>query len=42
MTSKIAQAIAKVVAYLNCGKQADAEQWFKDLADMLGLAHLLK
>jgi hypothetical protein len=42
MTSEIARAIAKVVAYLNCGKRELAEEWFRTLARLLGLEDLLK
>ena len=42
MTSEIARAIAKVVAYLNCGKEAEAEKWFRKLSELVGFSHLLK
>jgi hypothetical protein len=38
----IAQALAKVCAYIGCGKQVEAEKWFKTLASFLGMGHLLK
>jgi predicted ATPase len=38
----IAQALAKVCAYITCGKLTEAEQWFVKLASYLGMGHLLK
>lgn len=34
--SKIAQALAKVLAYKACGKEAEARQWFATLTRLLG------
>jgi hypothetical protein len=42
MTSEIAQAIAKCVAYLNCGKPEEAQKWFRKLAALLGFSELLR
>lgn len=42
MTTEIAKAIAKTAAYLKCGKQAEAEKWFIQLAQLLQLSHMLK
>ena len=40
--SAINRALAKAMAYKQCGKEAEAAQWAKELLRQLGLAHLLK
>lgn len=39
---KVAQAVAKVQAYANCGKPAQAEEWFLILANELGMNHMFE
>lgn len=39
--SKIAQALAKAIAYKCCGKQAEAEQWARRLVELLECADIL-
>jgi hypothetical protein len=34
--SAISQAVAKVIAYKNCGKANEADHWFGILAGLLG------
>lgn len=36
------RALAKVIAYINCDKEADATLWFRRLAEELGMKELLK
>jgi hypothetical protein len=36
-----ARALAKVLAYLKCGKKGDAEAWARVLMTEIGFAHLL-
>lgn len=36
------RALAKVIAFKNCGKEEDALMWFHDLADILGYEDQLK
>jgi hypothetical protein len=40
--SKIAQALAKAIAYKLCGKQADAEKWAIELIRLLDCAGILR
>jgi hypothetical protein len=40
--SKISQALAKAIAYKQCGKEADAEKWARELIALLELARILK
>ena len=40
--SAINRALAKAMAYKQCGKEAEAAQWAKELLRQLELAHLLK
>lgn len=40
--SKAAQALAKAIAYKNCGKDADAAQWAAELVRILECAEILK
>ena len=40
--SKVAQALAKAIAYKQCGKQADAEAWARRLVELLECAGILQ
>jgi hypothetical protein len=40
--SAISQALAKAIAYKQCGKQADAEAWAAELVNLLGCAGILE
>ncbi len=40
--SEIARALAKAVAYKQCGKQADAEMWARKLVELLECAQILR
>ena len=40
--SAINRALAKAMAYKQCGKEAEAAQWARELLRQLELAHLLK
>lgn len=40
--SKVAQALAKAIAYKQCGKQADAEAWARRLVELLECAEILR
>lgn len=40
--SQVAQALAKAIAYKNCGKDADAEAWARRLVELLECAEILK
>jgi len=37
-----AQALAKAIAYKQCGEQAKAEQWAAKLVELLACADILK
>jgi hypothetical protein len=37
-----AQALAKTIAYLACGKRGDAAAWFRRLASLLGMQGMLR
>lgn len=39
--SAIARALAKAIAYKQCGKDADAEQWARQLVELLACASIL-
>ena len=39
--SKIAQALAKAIAYKQCGKQDQAEAWARQLVELLECAAIL-
>ncbi len=39
--SQIAQALAKAIAYKQCGKQEDAEAWARRLVELLECADIL-
>ena len=40
--SEAARALAKAIAYKQCGKQAEAEQWAAKLVRLLECAEILK
>lgn len=40
--SKVAQALAKAIAYKQCGKQAEAEAWARQLVELLECADILR
>lgn len=40
--SEVSRALAKAIAYKNCNKQAEAEQWAKQLIVLLQCAEILK
>ncbi|MFC0683216.1 hypothetical protein [Novosphingobium clariflavum] len=40
--SKTAQALAKAIAYKQCGKQAEAEAWARTLVELLECANILR
>ena len=39
--SKVSQALAKAIAYKNCGKDGIAAQWARELIRLLELSHIL-
>lgn len=39
--SAVATALAKAIAYKNCGKDADAEAWARRLVELLECAAIL-
>jgi len=39
---EVNRALAKGIAYKNCGKQADAAEWARKLIKLLELAEILK
>ena len=40
--SEVSRALAKAIAYKQCGKQAEAEQWAAKLVRLLECAEILK
>lgn len=40
--SKVNQALAKAIAYKQCGKETDAAAWARELIKLLELAEILK
>jgi hypothetical protein len=38
----VATALAKAIAYKNCGKDADAEAWARQLVELLECHNILK
>ena len=40
--SEVSRCLAKAIAYQNCGKTAEAEEWAKRLIRHLQLAQILK
>ena len=40
--SEVSRALAKAIAYKQCGKQAEAEQWAAELVRLLQCGNILK
>ena len=40
--SEVSRALAKAIAYKNCGKQRDAEEWARRLVELLECADILR
>jgi len=40
--SEVSRALAKAIAYKNCGKDKEAEEWAKKLVTLLECANILK
>ena len=40
--SEISRAVAKAIAYKNCGKDSDAAIWARKLIELLECAEILK
>ena len=40
--SEVSRALAKAIAYKQCGKQSEAEQWAAKLVRLLECANILK
>ncbi len=40
--SEVSRALAKAIAYKNCGKEVDAENWARELIRLLKLSQILK
>jgi len=40
--SEVSRALAKAIAYKNCGKEREAEEWARKLIELLQLAAILK
>ena len=40
--SEVSRALAKAIAYKNCGKDHDAEEWARRLVRLLECADILK
>ena len=40
--SEVARAMAKAIAYKQCGKQKEAEQWARELVRLLECADILR
>ena len=40
--SKVSQALAKAIAYKQCGKDKDAQDWARQLIRLLEMAEILK
>jgi hypothetical protein len=40
--SAVAQALAKAIAYKQCGKDAEAADWARQLVELLECAEILK
>ena len=40
--SRISQALAKAIAYKQCGKDLEAEQWARELIKLLEMSNILK
>jgi len=40
--SEVSRALAKAIAYKQCGKQQEAQQWARKLVELLECAEILK
>ena len=40
--SEVSRALAKAIAYKNCGKDGYAEQWARELVKLLQCANILR
>ena len=40
--SKVSQALAKAIAYKQCGKDREAEEWARRLVELLECARILQ
>ena len=40
--SEVARALAKAIAYKQCGKDQDAQEWARRLVELLECAEILK
>lgn len=40
--STVSQALAKAIAFKNCGKDREAEQWARRLVELLECANILR
>ena len=40
--SEVSRALAKAIAYKQCGKQAEAEAWARKLVEILECANILR
>ncbi len=40
--AEVSRSLAKAIAYKNCGKDAEAEQWAWKLVEQLGCAGILR
>jgi len=40
--SEVSRALAKAIAYKQCGKQQEAQQWARRLVELLECAEILK
>jgi hypothetical protein len=40
--SKVSQALAKAIAYKNCNKDREAQEWARELIRLLEMAEILK
>jgi hypothetical protein len=40
--SAVSRALAKAIAYKQCGKQAEAERWARELCRLLEVAAILR
>jgi hypothetical protein len=40
--AEVSRALAKAIAYKNCGKDKEAEEWARKLITLLEMANILK
>ena len=40
--SEVSRAVAKAIAFKNCGKDREAEQWARELVRLLECAEILR